>query len=203
MIFKYGEPKKSAEEINAYVRKMQLSYWGIFLLYLGVWFFIWRMCVSHEAIVSMDWILTVIYFGYLITQFMLVKRLYNQLKRVSIEKFEREASCYMFAIKLIIIIHIGMRIVFNTLSDSESRIQGNLSQQLSWHYILLGDAITEIFSAFGMILLMTVTFSFEESSLNLMIQEGQARQHVDDDDEDAAGVEMEDVKKAPLVNKKQ
>jgi hypothetical protein len=30
-------------------------------------------------------------------------------------------------------------------------------------------------SAFGMILLMTVTISFEESSLNLMIQEGQAR----------------------------
>lgn len=73
MIYKYGQPKKTPEEINAYVKKMQLSYWGIFLLYLGVWFFIWRMCVSHEAIVSMDWILTVIYFGYLLTQFYLVK----------------------------------------------------------------------------------------------------------------------------------
>jgi hypothetical protein len=127
MIYKYGQPKKTPDEISAYVKKMQLSYWGIFLLYLGVWFFIWRMCVTHEAIVSMDWILTVIYFAYLLTQFYLVKQLYSELKRVSIEKFEREASCYMFAIKLIIIIHIGMRIVFNTLSDSESRIQGNLS----------------------------------------------------------------------------
>lgn len=109
----------------------------------------------------------------------------------------------MFAIKLIIIIHIGMRIVFNTLSDSESRIQGNLSQQLSWHYILLGDAITEMLSAFGMILLMTVTISFEESSLNLMIQASQSHQQVDDDEEgrDAGeGVEMETVQQ-PLVNK--
>ncbi len=29
-------------------------------------------------------------------------------------------------------------------------------------YILLGDAISEMFSAFGMILLMVITFTFEE-----------------------------------------
>ena len=46
------------------------------MVYCGVWFFIWRMCVTKEAIVSMDWILTVIYFAYLLTQFMLVKKLY-------------------------------------------------------------------------------------------------------------------------------
>jgi len=119
----------------------------------------------------MDWILTVIYFGYLVTQIMLVRNLYKELKENTLDKFAREASCYMFAIKLIIMLHIGLRIVFNTLSDSESRIQGNLTQQLSWHYILLGGAITEMCSAFGMMLLMTITFNFEESSIQLLLQE--------------------------------
>ena len=50
-----------------------------------------------------------------------------------------------------------------------------------------------------MILLMTVTISFEESSLNLMIQEGQARQQVDEEEEEE-GVEMEQVQQ-PLVKK--
>ena len=36
-----------------------------------------------------------------------------------------------------------------------------MTQQISWVYILLGDAITEMFSAFGMILLMYITFTFE------------------------------------------
>ena len=118
----------------------------------------------------MDWILTAIYFGYLVAQFVLVKKLYRILKEHAISGFEEKSSCYMFSIKLILILHIGMRIVFNTLSDSESRVQGNLKQQLSWHYILLGDAITEMFSAFGMILLMMVTMSFEEDSLNFLTQ---------------------------------
>ena len=43
-----------------------MTYWAIFVVYLGFWFFIWRMCVSHEAIVSMDWILTVIYAIYMV-----------------------------------------------------------------------------------------------------------------------------------------
>ena len=49
----------------------------------------------------------------------------------------------------------------NTLSDTGSRMQGNVAEQISWVYILLGDAITEMFSAFGMIILMTITFTFE------------------------------------------
>ena len=118
----------------------------------------------------MDWILTVIYFLYLVGQFILVKKLYKILKEHSIAGFEEKSSCYMFSIKMILILHIGMRIVFNSLSDSESRVQGNLKQQLSWHYILLGDAITEMFSAFGMIMLMVVTMTFEEDSLNFMNQ---------------------------------
>jgi hypothetical protein len=49
MLYKYGGKRKTEEEMQSYVKKMQLSYWGIFLIYLGVWFFIWRMCVTHEA----------------------------------------------------------------------------------------------------------------------------------------------------------
>jgi len=49
MLYKYGGKRKTEEEMQRYVKKMQLSYWGIFLIYLGVWFFIWRMCVTHEA----------------------------------------------------------------------------------------------------------------------------------------------------------
>jgi len=109
----------------------------------------------------------------------------------------------MFAIKLIIMLHIGLRIVFNTLSDTESRIQGNLNQQLSWHYILLGDAITEMFSAFGMILLMTITFNFEESSIQLLLQEKQSGYTPEDYDNDAEeGVEMAGGQvKQPLMDR--
>lgn len=59
---------------------MQMIYWLIFVVYLGVWFFIWRMSVTQEAIVSMDWILTVLYFMYLILQVQLVRQLYSKLK---------------------------------------------------------------------------------------------------------------------------
>ena len=48
MIFKYSG-EKSKEEIQAYIKKMQMTFWGIFLFYLGVWFLIWRMCVTQEA----------------------------------------------------------------------------------------------------------------------------------------------------------
>lgn len=60
---------------------MQMVYWGIFVIYLGIWFFIWRMCVHAEAIVSMDWILTVMYFGYMVLQIQLVRKLYALLKQ--------------------------------------------------------------------------------------------------------------------------
>jgi hypothetical protein len=48
MIYRYGGERRSLEETKKYQFRMQLTYWGIFLLYLGFWFFIWRMCVTHE-----------------------------------------------------------------------------------------------------------------------------------------------------------
>jgi hypothetical protein len=48
MLFKYDTPRHSKDEILAYTKKMQLSYWGVFLVYLVIWFFIWRMCVVNE-----------------------------------------------------------------------------------------------------------------------------------------------------------
>lgn len=49
MIYKYGGERKTEDENRKYVAKMQMTYWGIFLMYLIFWFFIWRMCVTHEA----------------------------------------------------------------------------------------------------------------------------------------------------------
>lgn len=111
----------------------------------------------------MDWLLTVIYAIYLCFQVHLVRRLYGEVKQ-NMEAVAKDANCYMFLMKMIIMLHLGLRILMNTLSDSGSRIQGNLSQQISWIYILLGDSITEMFSAFGMILLLTITFTFEASA---------------------------------------
>jgi hypothetical protein len=37
-------------------------------------------------------------------------------------------------------------------------------------YILLGDGITEIFSAFGMILLMVITYTFEADAKQFLHQ---------------------------------
>ena len=48
MIFKYSG-EKTKEEMLLYVKRMQLIFWGIFAFYLAFWFFIWRMCVTHEA----------------------------------------------------------------------------------------------------------------------------------------------------------
>lgn len=108
----------------------------------------------------MDWFLTVIYALYLVFQVQLVRRLYGLLKS-HMAPVAEQASCHLFLMKMIIFLHIGLRILMNILSDSGSRVQGNLAMQVSWVYILLGDAITEMFSAFGMILLMTITFTFE------------------------------------------
>jgi hypothetical protein len=112
----------------------------------------------------MDWLLTVFYFGYLCGQYILVNRLY-QLVKEGMSKIAEKHKCYIFGMKMIIFLHIGMRMVMNVMSDSSSSIQGNLSQQVSWVYILLGDAITEMLSAFGMILLLTVTFNFEAEAM--------------------------------------
>lgn len=48
MIYRYGAEQKSLEETKRYQTRMQMTYWGIFILYLGLWFFIWRMCVMNE-----------------------------------------------------------------------------------------------------------------------------------------------------------
>ena len=81
MIYRYSDnQKKGEEEVLRFKSRMQMTYWAIFVVYLGVWFFIWRMCVSHEAIVSMDWILTCIYAIYLVFQIHLVRTLYSKIK---------------------------------------------------------------------------------------------------------------------------
>ncbi len=113
----------------------------------------------------MDWLLTVIYAVYLVFQVHLVRKLYGEIKQ-NMEAAAKDANCYMFLMKMIIMLHIGLRILMNILSDSESRVQGNLTMQISWVYILLGDSITEMFSAFGMIILLTITFTFEASAKN-------------------------------------
>jgi hypothetical protein len=73
MSYRYSGERRSTEEAKRFQGRMQMTYWCIFVMYLGLWFFIWRMCVSHEAIVSMDWFLTTIYFLYMIFQIHLVR----------------------------------------------------------------------------------------------------------------------------------
>jgi hypothetical protein len=122
----------------------------------------------------MDWLLTIFYFGYLVLQYVLVNRLYVLVKE-SMQKIAEKHKCYIFGMKMIIFLHIGMRMVMNVMSDSAPSIQGNLAQQISWVYILLGDAITEMLSAFGMILLITVTFNFEAEAMMFIHQENQQK----------------------------
>jgi hypothetical protein len=122
----------------------------------------------------MDWLLTLFYFGYLVLQYVLVNRLYVLVKE-SMQKIAEKHKCYIFGMKMIIFLHIGMRMVMNVMSDSAPSIQGNLAQQISWVYILLGDAITEMLSAFGMILLITVTFNFEAEAMIFIHQENQQK----------------------------
>lgn len=151
----------------------------------------------------MDWLLTIFYFGYLVLQYFLVNRLYVLVKE-SMQKIAEKHKCYIFGMKMIIFLHIGMRMVMNVMSDSGPSIQGNLSQQISWVYILLGDAITEMLSAFGMILLITVTFNFEAEAMIFIHQENQQKlSHLIDEngegeeyDEEEEEVEMQ-VKPAP------
>jgi hypothetical protein len=99
-----------------------------------------------------------------------VRRLYGLLKK-HMKPVAEQASCHLFIMKVIIFLHIGLRILMNILSDSSSRVQGNLTMQVGWVYILLGDAITEMFSAFGMILLMTITFTFEAMAKQYLHQQ--------------------------------
>ena len=48
MLYRYSGRDKTAEESRKFVVKMTFIYWGIFLLYLGFWFFVWRMTVDYE-----------------------------------------------------------------------------------------------------------------------------------------------------------
>ena len=75
----------------------------------------------------MDWILTVIYAGYLVFQIYLVRTLYGVLKK-HMAPVAQQASCHLFIMKMIIFLHIGLRILMNILSDSGSRVQGNLAE---------------------------------------------------------------------------
>ena len=146
----------------------------------------------------MDWLLTIFYFGYLVLQYVLVNRLYILVK-ASMQKIAEKHKCYIFGMKMIIFMHIGMRMVMNVMSDSAPSIQGNLSQQISWVYILLGDAITEMFSAFGMILLITVTFNFEAEAMIFIHQENQQKlshlinekEEEEEDEDEEEEVEMQ------------
>jgi hypothetical protein len=160
MLYRYSGVRRSKEEIDKYKKRCVLIYWGIFVIYMGLWFLIWRLCVSQEQIKAMDWIISLIYVAYLVFQVQLVRKLYSQLK-ISMKPVVEKASCLLFMVKFIIMLHVGLRIVFNVLSDSSSINQGSTGQQISWMYILLGDGITEMFSAFGMILLMVITYTFE------------------------------------------
>lgn len=151
----------------------------------------------------MDWLLTLFYFGYLVLQYVLVNRLYVLVKE-SMQKIAEKHKCYIFGMKMIIFLHIGMRMVMNVMSDSAPSIQGNLAQQISWVYILLGDAITEMLSAFGMILLITVTFNFEAEAMIFIHQENQQKlshlinekEEEEEYDEEEEEVEMQ-AKPAP------
>lgn len=99
----------------------------------------------------------------MIYQLYLVRNLYSGLKKY-MANYAKKATCHIFLMKMIICLHIGLRIVMNILSDSAASRQGNLKEQIEWVYILMGDAITEMFSALGMIMLMVITFTFEKEA---------------------------------------
>ena len=117
----------------------------------------------------MDGILTGVYGLYMIAQFLLVRKLYRTLK-TNMGPVATQTNCHIFLMKLIIFLHLSLRIIMNSLSDSGAKVQGNITQQVSWVYILLGDAITEMLSASGMILLMTCTFRFEALAKTYLLQ---------------------------------
>lgn len=96
----------------------------------------------------MDGILTGFYGLYMIIQFLLIRKLYQTLK-ANMLPVAQATNCHIFIMKLIVFLHLSLRIIMNSLSDSGAKVQGNVEQQVSWVYILLGDAITEMLSAFG------------------------------------------------------
>ena len=123
----------------------------------------------------MDAILSVIYAVYLVVQVQLVRMLYATLKK-RMPRVAKETECHHFLLKLILILHLSLRIVMNSLSDSGSKVQATIEQQTSWIYILFGDAITEMFSAFGMLLLLTTTFSIDSQAIQYHNQSSKPHQ---------------------------
>jgi hypothetical protein len=69
----------------------------------------------------MDAILSGIYGVYMIVQIILIRQLYASLKD-SNPQLAKDSSCHMFAMKMIVILHLSLRIVFNSLSDSGAQI---------------------------------------------------------------------------------
>ena len=48
MLYRYSGARRSKEEVERYKKRCVLVYWGIFVLYMGLWFLIWRLCVQQE-----------------------------------------------------------------------------------------------------------------------------------------------------------
>lgn len=112
----------------------------------------------------MDAILSVFYAIFLVVQVQLVRKLYSNLK-IKMPPVAKAAECHIFMMKFILMLHLGLRIVMNSMSDSSSKEQATTAQMTSWIYILFGDAISEVLSAFGLILLVTLTFKFDSMGL--------------------------------------
>ena len=93
-----------------------------------------------------------------------MRQLYSILKD-RMPPVAKAAECHIFLMKFILILHLSLRIVMNSMSDSSAKEQATQEQHLSWIYILFGDSITELLSAFGMILLVTLTFKFDSMAL--------------------------------------
>ncbi|CDW77045.1 UNKNOWN [Stylonychia lemnae] len=147
-----------------YQIKMHFVFWGIFLVYIALWLLVWRVSVSFEALSAMDGVLSVFYAVFLIIQVQLVRKLYAVLK-IKMPPVAEAAQCHIFLMKFILVLHLGLRIVMNSMSDSSNKEQATTGQQISWIYILFGDAITELLSAFGMIILITLTFKFDSMAI--------------------------------------
>ena len=70
----------------------------------------------------MDAILSVIYAVYLVVQVQLVRMLYATFKK-RMPPVAKAVECHLFLLKLILILHLSLRIVMNSLSDSGSKVQ--------------------------------------------------------------------------------
>ena len=68
----------------------------------------------------MDALLSVIYAVYLGIQVLLVRQLYAILKD-KMAPVAKAAQCHFFLLKLILILHLGLRICMNSMSDSSAK----------------------------------------------------------------------------------